>query len=75
MRLTVSLIVVVILAACALQQTGGERSLIFGGSARDAQAALDAEVIMQGMAQARSASQRLARATHDNGSDPRALTR
>ena len=53
MRLALVLVVALIVAACALQQSSAERNFVRGESARGAQAALDAEAIMRGMAQAR----------------------
>jgi hypothetical protein len=60
MRLVVALGVAIVVAACAIQQSGSGVSLLGGEGARSAQAALDAEAILQGMAQARSANERVA---------------
>jgi hypothetical protein len=60
MRLVIPLVVAIVVAACALQQSGSGLSLVRGEGARSAQVALDAEAILQGMAQARSANERLA---------------
>jgi len=77
MRLAVALVVAIVVAACAIQQSGSGLSLMRGEGARSAQAALDAEAIMQGMARAREANERVA---GDNrqfapGSTAPALTR
>jgi hypothetical protein len=61
MRLAVAVVFAIIVAACAVQQSVSERDFVHGDGARSAQAALDADAIMQGMAQARDSSQRLAR--------------
>jgi hypothetical protein len=76
MRLAFALAVAFIAAACAVQQSSSERSFVGNDGARAAQAALDAEAIMQGMAQARDATQ-LARDIHQNDPDvaPSAVTR
>jgi hypothetical protein len=60
MRLVVAVVVAVVVAACAIQQSGSGLSLMGGEGARSARAALDAEAILQGMAQARSANERVA---------------
>jgi hypothetical protein len=66
-----------IVAACAIGQSGAEHGFVRGDGARAAQAALDAQAILQGMAQARDASQRVARDIHQNepGAAPAAVTR
>ena len=69
MRLVLALAIASIVAACALQQSAAERDFVRGDGARMAQAALDAEAIMRGMAQARDASQRLARDVHQTEPD------
>jgi hypothetical protein len=61
MRLTLALVVAFVVAACAVGQSASERDFVRGDGARSAQASLDAAAIMQGMAQARDASQRVAR--------------
>jgi hypothetical protein len=61
MRLALALLVAIIVAACAIVQSGSERSFARGDSARSAQAALDAEAILQGIAQARNANEQMAR--------------
>ena len=61
MRLALALVVAFIVAACAVQQASSDREFLRGDGARSAQATLDAVAIMQGMAQARDASQRVAR--------------
>jgi hypothetical protein len=70
MRLAIAVVVASIVAACAVQQTLSERSFVRDDGARSAQAVLDADAILQGMAQARDSSQRLARELHPN--DPSA---
>jgi hypothetical protein len=77
MRLAFALAVAFIAAACAVQQSSSERSFVGNDGARGAQAVLDAEAIMQGMAQARDATQRVARDVHQNELDaaPSAVTR
>jgi len=60
MRFALALAVAVIVAACALQQSSSEHAFL-GGHSRAAQAALDADAIMRGMAQARQSSERVAR--------------
>jgi hypothetical protein len=77
MRLTLALVVAIIVAACAVQQASSERDFVRGDGARSARAALDAAAIMQGMAQARDATQRVARDVHqtDPGVASPAVTR
>ncbi len=77
MRLALALVVAVIVAACAVQQSISERGFVRSDGARWAQASLDAEAILQGMAQARNASERVARDSHQNDPDaaPPAITR
>jgi hypothetical protein len=77
MRLALALVVAIIVAACAIVQSGAEHGFVRSDSARSAQAALDAEAILQGIAQARNANEQLAR---DNrqfapATAPPALTR
>lgn len=60
MRLVVALVVAIVVAACAIQQSSSELSLVGGDGTRSAQAALDAEAILHGMAQARNANERVA---------------
>ncbi len=61
MRLALALVVAVIVAACAVVQSSSQRAFLGDDGARSAQAALDAEAILQGMEQARNASERVAR--------------
>lgn len=61
MRVALVVVVALIVAACAVQQSSSERGFLLGNGARGAQAALDAEVILQGMNQARDIAQRVAR--------------
>jgi hypothetical protein len=61
MRLAVAIAVGVLLAACASQQHSSQQVYLGGNGARSAEAALDAEVIMHGMAQARSSNETVAR--------------
>jgi hypothetical protein len=77
MRLASALVVAFIVAACSVQQSSSERSFVRGENARSAQAALDAEAILRGMAQARNASEWVARDIHQNepGAAPSAITR
>ena len=75
MRFVVALAVAVIVAACALQQSSSEHAFVDGRS-REIQAALDADAIMRGMAQAQQSSERVARDSGRNGaSTPAAVTR
>ncbi|HVC63673.1 MAG TPA: hypothetical protein VND19_25315 [Acetobacteraceae bacterium] len=66
MRLTLALIVAFIVAACALEQSRSGGGFLQGDGARSTQAALDAEVILQGMTQARDSRQRVARDVHQD---------
>jgi hypothetical protein len=77
MRLAFALVVAFAVAACAVQQSSSERSFVRGENARAAQAALDAEAIMRGVAQAREASQWVAGDQRQNepGTTPSAVTR
>jgi hypothetical protein len=77
MRQASALVVAFAVAACAVQQSSSERSFVRGENARSAQAALDAEAILRGVAQARDASQRVARDLRQNepGTTPSAVTR
>jgi hypothetical protein len=77
MRLTLALVVAVIVAACAIEQSGAEHNFVYGDGAREAQAELDARAIQRGMEQARDDSQRVARDTRQTapGTAPAALTR
>jgi hypothetical protein len=77
MRLALVLVVALIVAACALQQSSAERNFVRSESARGAQAALDAEAIMRGMAQARDSSQWVARDLRQTnpGATPPSVTR
>jgi hypothetical protein len=68
MRLLLALVVVVIVAACAVEQSSPVGGFVRGDNARAAQVAYDAEVILQGMNQARDSAQRVARDIHR--SDP-----
>ena len=62
MRPVVSLLIVGCLAACHAKSTQTERSLVgYDNEWRQRQAILDAEAIMQGMAQARERADQLAR--------------
>jgi len=62
MRLLAVLIAVAALAACALSQTGSEQALLrYNDEWRNRQAALDADAILKGMAQARHNQAELAR--------------
>ncbi len=77
MRLVIALVVAFIVAACAIQQSGSRLGYVLGDGARSAQAALDAEAILQGMVQARDTNQRLARDNqqHAPGTPLPAVTR
>jgi hypothetical protein len=78
MRLALAFVVVCIVAACAIQQSSSGLGFVRSDGARSAQAALDAEAILQGMARARNASERLAaRDVHpnDRGTAPPAVAR
>jgi hypothetical protein len=77
MRLALALIVAFVVAACAIGQSGPQQGFVYGGGARAAQAAIDAEAILQGMAQARGANERLARELHQStpGAAPPSVTR
>jgi outer membrane PBP1 activator LpoA protein len=77
MRWAIPLAVAVIVAACAVEQSSSEHAFLQGDGARAAQAALDAEAILQGMAQARDENQRLARVIRQTEPEvaPPALTR
>jgi hypothetical protein len=77
MRLALALVVAIIVGACAVVQSSSEQGFVRSDGARSARAALDAAAILQGMDQARNASERVAR---DNrqfapGTAPPALTR
>jgi len=62
MRLILALVVACFVAACGLDgQSGAGRAFVDGNNARSVQAVLDAQAIMQGMEQARTADQRVAR--------------
>ena len=61
MRLTVALLTLACLAACDGVQTVSERSPARDDEWRQRQAELDAQAIMQGMAQARHRAEQLAR--------------
>ena len=61
LRLTAALLTLVCLAACGGVQTASEYSLARGDEWRQRQAELDAQAIMQGMAQARQRAEQLAR--------------
>jgi hypothetical protein len=62
MRLAVLLLTFACLGACQGEPTQSEHALVrFDNEARQRQAVLDAEAIMQGMAQARERADQLAR--------------
>jgi hypothetical protein len=61
MRLTAALLTLACLAACGGVQTVSERSSARDDEWRQRQAELDAQAIMQGMAQARQQAEQLAR--------------
>ena len=61
MRLTAALLTLACLAACGVVQTVSERSPARDDEWRQRQAELDAQAIMQGMAQARQRAEQLAR--------------
>ena len=61
MRLTAVLLTLACLAACGGVQTVSERSPARDDEWRQRQAELDAQAIMQGMAQARQRAEQLAR--------------
>ena len=61
MRLTAALLTLACLAACSGVQIMTEASLTRDDEWRPRQAELDAQAIMQGMAQARQRAERLAR--------------
>ena len=62
MRLIAALLTFVSLAACGAQQSQSEHALVrYDDEWRQRQAVLDAEAIMQGMAQARERAQNVAR--------------
>ncbi|HUB46297.1 MAG TPA: hypothetical protein VMB73_15030 [Acetobacteraceae bacterium] len=79
MRLILALVVACFVAACGLDgQSSAERAFVNGNSpARSTQAVLDAEAIMQGMEEARTADQRVARDTNRGTPEtaPSAITR
>lgn len=77
MRLALAVVVAIIVAACAVEQSSSERGLLRGDGGRSARAALDAEAILQGMAQARNASERVAHDIHQTapGAASPAVTR
>ena len=64
MRLALALVVAVIVAACAVEQSSSLGGFVRGDSARAAQVAYDVEVILQGVNQARDSAQRVARDIH-----------
>jgi hypothetical protein len=62
MRLTAALLTVACLVACSMAQSQSEHSLVrYDDEWRQRQAVLDAEAILQGMAQARERQDALAR--------------
>jgi hypothetical protein len=62
MRWLLALLTVACLVACGLQQSQSEHALVrYDDEWRQKQAALDAEAILQGMAQARQSREQLAR--------------
>jgi hypothetical protein len=62
MRLLLVLVVTCLLSGCAAGGPGGARAFLDGSaSTRAARAELDAQAIQQGMEQARSSDQRMAR--------------
>jgi hypothetical protein len=62
MRLIVGLLTIACLSACGAAQTQSESSLVrYDDEWRQRQAVLDAEAIMQGMAQARQRAEQTAR--------------
>ena len=61
MRLTAALLTLVCLAACGGVQTASEHSLTRDDEGRLRRVELDAQAIMQGMAQARQRAAQLAR--------------
>jgi hypothetical protein len=73
MRFVLAIAVAIVVAACALEQSGSNRAFLDGGS-RSAQAARDADSILEGMQHAQLDSERVARDTNGNGATP-ALTR
>ena len=77
MRLALALVVAFIVAACAIQQSSSELGFLRSDGARSAQAALDAEAILQGMAHARDTNERVARDNRQYApaTTPPALTR
>ena len=77
MRISIALAIAIVLAACALQQSGAERSLLFGNGSRTALIQADTAAIIAGMTQARTETERFARDTHRAEPDarPPALTR
>ena len=61
MRLTAALLTLACLAACDGVQTVSEHPAVRDDEGRQRQAELDAQAIMQGMAQARQRAEQLAR--------------
>jgi hypothetical protein len=68
MRLTAVLLTLACLAACGGVQAVSEHSPARGDEWRQRQAELDAQAIMQGMAQARQRAEQLARTGAERGS-------
>ncbi|HTW72374.1 MAG TPA: hypothetical protein VME47_21005 [Acetobacteraceae bacterium] len=79
MRLILAIVVACFVAACGLNgQSSAERAFVNSKSAvRSIQAVLDAQVIMQGMDQARTSDQRVARDINHGAPEaaPSAVTR
>jgi uncharacterized cupredoxin-like copper-binding protein len=77
MRLALALVVAFIVAACAVEQSSSGGGFVLGDSARAAQVAYDAEVILQGVDQARDSTRRVARDIHpaDPGAAQPSVTR
>jgi hypothetical protein len=76
MRFVLAIALAIVVAACALEQGSSDRAVLNGGL-RSAQAARDADAIMQGVQRAQLDGERVARDTNGNASEPgaRALTR
>jgi len=66
MRLALALVIAVIVAACAIEQSSSKGGFVRDDGARAAQAALDAEAILRGVTQARDSSERVARDIQQN---------
>jgi hypothetical protein len=76
MRLILAIVVACFVAACGLDgQSSAERAFVNSSPTRSTQALLDAQAIMRGMDEARTADQRVARDTNRSIPETPALTR